>query len=82
MRACGLHCWADSHQQETMQGRTLAESDALQAGDLLFWKGHVAMATSPEMMIHANAHHMATQLEGLDAALARIADPFLGHVRP
>ncbi len=41
-------------------------------GDLLFWKGHVAMVVDGARMIHANAHHMAVAHEEIDAAVARI----------
>jgi cell wall-associated NlpC family hydrolase len=41
-------------------------------GDLLFWKGHVAMMVDAETLIHANAHHMATVYESVVAAITRI----------
>ncbi len=45
----------------------------LRRGDLLFWKGHVAMVVDADRIIHANAHHMAVAYEGgIDAAIARI----------
>ena len=44
----------------------------LQRGDLVFWKGHVAMMVDGETMIHANAHHMAVVYEGLAQATMRI----------
>lgn len=73
MRAAGMTCPADSHQQETMiKGDTLQETDALLPGDLIFWKGHVAMTTTPTTIIHANAHHMAVTEEPIDTAIARI----------
>jgi cell wall-associated NlpC family hydrolase len=45
----------------------------LQRGDLVFWKGHVAIACYPETLIHANAFHMAVAIEPLAAAIERIA---------
>jgi cell wall-associated NlpC family hydrolase len=50
-------------------------------GDLLFWRGHVAMALDAERMIHANACHMAVAVEPIAQAKARIAsagNTFLG----
>ena len=44
----------------------------LKRGDLVFWKGHVAIARDGETLIHANAHHMMVASEPLDLALARI----------
>ena len=35
----------------------------LKAGDLVFWKGHVALITEKKNIIHANAFHMKTQEE-------------------
>jgi cell wall-associated NlpC family hydrolase len=53
-------------------GKTLPEDEPLRRGDLLFWKGHVAMAVDEATMIHANAHHMAVAYEAIDAGLQRI----------
>jgi cell wall-associated NlpC family hydrolase len=49
-----------------------AESKKLQRGDLIFWKGHVAIARDTETVVHANAHHMATVIEGTREAITRI----------
>lgn len=51
----------------------LDEPDRLRRGDLVFWKGHVAMLTDSRTIIHANAHHMMVAREPLKEALARIA---------
>jgi len=69
--ACGLACPRDTDMQAAMS----AEIDPAEAerGDLVFWKGHVAMLLSRQTMIHANAHHMAVAIEPLSAAIARIA---------
>ena len=80
IRACGVYCPADSHQQEAMKGTKLETDAPLQAGDLLFWKRHVAMATGPISMIHANAHHMMVVEEPTDQAIARIAATETGSV--
>ncbi|HAK63370.1 MAG TPA: peptidase P60, partial [Alphaproteobacteria bacterium] len=45
----------------------------LRRGDLIFWKGHVGIMRDPEMLLHANAHHMRVVSEPLTAAVARIA---------
>lgn len=78
--ACGWACSADSHQQAAMPGSQLAEETALQAGDLLFWKGHVAIATGADRMIHANAHHMMVVEEPIPVAVKRIAATDTGPV--
>ncbi|WP_293577744.1 C40 family peptidase [Phaeobacter sp.] len=83
--ACGIPCPGDSYQQEQELGRAIPLGacqvpDDLQRGDLLFWKGHVALMHSADTMIHANAHHMAVVLEPVDAAVARILDQGDGPV--
>lgn len=42
-------------------------------GDLIFWKGHVALITRPGEILHANGHTMNVAREGLSDAIARIA---------
>ena len=70
--ACDIRCPGDSDMQEAELGRLLTEDEPLQRGDLLFWKGHVAMVVDSERLIHANAHHMAVAYEGINDAIARI----------
>ncbi|MDO8902870.1 MAG: C40 family peptidase [Phenylobacterium sp.] len=69
--ACGLSCPRDTDQQEAAFTQD-ADPSALRRGDLVFWRGHVAMMLSPDQMIHANAHHMAVAIEPLNTAIARI----------
>ena len=69
--ACGRACPRDSDLQ---QGLGVAASpDALGRGDLVFWKGHVAMMVDATRMVHANAHHMAVAIEPLAEAIQRIS---------
>jgi cell wall-associated NlpC family hydrolase len=58
--------------QEATLGRPLAEDKKLRRGDLLFWKGHVALVAGRGMLLHANAHHMAVAYEPIEQAIARI----------
>ena len=78
--AAGRTCAADSQDQEVMAGTALGEDTTLQPGDLIFWKGHVAMATGSDTLIHANAHHMAVVEESTETAIARIASSDTGPV--
>ena len=71
LMACGINCAGDSDLQEASLGRDATGNPV--AGDLLFWKGHVAILADNKTLIHANAHHMAVVLEGLDVAIERIA---------
>jgi cell wall-associated NlpC family hydrolase len=44
----------------------------LRRGDLVFWKGHVAIMTGDRDMIHASGHTMTVAREGLAEAVERI----------
>jgi cell wall-associated NlpC family hydrolase len=72
LNAAGIGCPRDSDMQEEALGRALPPAEALRRGDLIFWKGHVAIARDADSIVHANAHHMATAVEDTDGAIARI----------
>ena len=71
LTACGVPCPRDSDMQEAALGKP-ASLAGLQSGDLIFWKGHVAIARGRNSMIHANAFHMAVAIEPVAEAFARI----------
>lgn len=73
LAACGIGAPRDSDMQETALGAELPPDAPLTWGDLLFWPGHVAIAEGPDMLIHANAFHMAVAREPRAAAVDRIA---------
>ena len=74
LNAAGTGCPRDSDMQQDGLGRALnpAEMKKLQRGDLIFWKGHVAIVRDASTIVHANAHHMATVVENTNEAIARI----------
>jgi cell wall-associated NlpC family hydrolase len=74
LTSAGIGCPRDSDMQCAGLGRELeaAESKHLQRGDLIFWKGHVAIVRDTTSIVHANAHHMATVIENTKDAIARI----------
>ena len=74
LTAAGIGCPRDSDMQQDGLGRALnaGESRKLQRGDLIFWKGHVAIVRDADSIVHANAHHMATAIENTKDAIARI----------
>ena len=72
LTASGIGCPRDSDMQENALGRRLPLDGNFQRGDLLFWPGHVAIARDAETMIHANGFHMATAVEPIREAIARI----------
>ncbi len=84
--AAGYVCAPDSDLQEAMPGEALDEEEPLKTGDLLFWKGHVALASGEGTLIHANAHHMAVVEEPVSEAVDRIAasdtGPVTSRLRP
>ena len=71
LQAAGIPCPRDSDMQELALGK-LSTLGELRRGDLVFWKGHVAIARDPETLIHANAHHMMVAIESVADAVARI----------
>ena len=73
LTACGVPCPRDSDMQEHALGTLIAiRLSTLQRGDLLFWKGHVAIVRDPATLIHANAFHMAVGAEPIAQAIGRI----------
>jgi cell wall-associated NlpC family hydrolase len=71
LQAAGIACPRDSDMQEAALGKPSPTSD-LHRGDLVFWKGHVAIARDADTLIHANAHHMMVAVEPVAAAVGRI----------
>jgi cell wall-associated NlpC family hydrolase len=71
LAAANVPCPRDSDLQEQALGSRLAISD-LRRGDMIFWKGHVAIARDGDTLVHANAHHMAVATEPVAEAVARI----------
>ncbi len=75
LSACGISCPRDSDMQERALGAPASvgrDLSALERGDLVFWKGHVAIVRDDENVLHANAFHMAVAIESIAAAVARI----------
>ncbi|RUV13806.1 MULTISPECIES: NlpC/P60 family protein [unclassified Mesorhizobium] len=75
MHMAGRQVLRDSDMQAATIGEALEPGPnfaGLRRGDLVFWKGHVAIMTDPETMIHANGHTMLVSREGFREAVARI----------
>lgn len=68
--ACGRACPRDTDQQQAL-GQEIAPA-GFARGDLVFWKGHVAIGYDATRILHANGHHMATVVEPLADAIERI----------
>ncbi len=71
LQAAGVPCPRDSDMQELALGK-LSTLGELRRGDLVFWKGHVAIARDLETLIHANAHQMMVAIEPVTDTIARI----------
>ncbi|WLT08599.1 NlpC/P60 family protein [Bartonella apihabitans] len=63
----------DTDMQQATIGKDIAPEDGLQRGDLVFWKGHVAIMVDFRTLIHANGASMDVRKENLDHAIERIA---------
>lgn len=78
LRAADIPCPGDSDLQQA--AFTQIPEDQRTTGDVIFWKGHVALLLDTETIIHANAHHMAVTIEPRNTAIARIAQKEFGAV--
>lgn len=76
MLMAGRKVLRDSDMQATTIGQPVEPGEGfsgLQRGDLVFWKGHVAIMTDAQSIIHANGRTMSVAYEPLKAAVERIA---------
>jgi len=70
----GIDAPRDTDMQERALGTRVAGVEALQRGDLVFWKGHVGIMLDGARLLHANAHHMLTAIEPLMETMARFEE--------
>ena len=71
LAASGVDAPRDTDQQEAGLGRSVSYADR-QAGDLLFWPGHVGVVITGDRLLHANAFHMYVEIEPIEEAVVRI----------
>jgi cell wall-associated NlpC family hydrolase len=75
MRMAGRNVLRDTDMQAATIGEPIVSGErysGLRRGDLVFWKGHVAIMTDERTMVHANGHTMLVSREGLTEAIDRI----------
>lgn len=75
MRMTGRDVLRDSDMQAAALGAALDPGPGLaglRRGDLVFWKGHVAIVTGDDGIVHASGHTMMVSREGLREAIGRI----------
>ena len=63
----------DTDMQDVFITKEVKFKRHLEGGDIIFWKGHVAMMIDNKNIIHANAYHMKTCIEPLNVAQKRIS---------
>jgi cell wall-associated NlpC family hydrolase len=71
LQSTGVACPRDSDMQASSPGSSVPLAQ-LRRGDLIFWKGHVAIARDAQTILHANAHHMMVAIEPAAEAIARV----------
>jgi cell wall-associated NlpC family hydrolase len=74
LEAAGQSAPRDADMQAEELGRAIPwrPSTKLRRGDLVFWEGHVGIMVSGQDFLHANAFHMAVEVEPFAAARRRI----------
>ena len=75
MRMAGHYALRDTDMQATTIGENLSPGPdfaRVKRGDLVFWKGHVAIISGPNEIIHASGHTMCVTRESLTGAVERI----------
>ncbi len=72
LHACGMTCPRDTDMIEREVGRRIDLAGA-RRGDLIFWKGHMAIVRDATTIVHANAFHMGVAIEPIAEAIARIS---------
>lgn len=72
MMMTGRQVLRDTDMQRETIGTEIAR-DEVRRGDLVFWKGHVAIISDATTMIHASGFTMDVSHERIDDAIARIA---------
>ncbi|WP_074381030.1 NlpC/P60 family protein [Bartonella doshiae] len=73
MMMTGKMVLRDTDMQQKTIGIPLTDDNKLQRGDLIFWKGHVAIMVDHENIIHASGYSMDVTIEPLEEAITRIA---------
>ncbi|MCW2284678.1 cell wall-associated NlpC family hydrolase [Rhodoblastus acidophilus] len=75
LHAIGVPAPRDADMMESGLGRPVEVDDRLRGlrrGDLIFWRGHVAIMRDEQTIIHATAHSMTVMIEPLQTARDRI----------
>ncbi|MGO1117938.1 NlpC/P60 family protein [Rhodovibrionaceae bacterium A322] len=81
--ACGLQLLRDSDQQagDDSTGELLAADTSPQRGDLVYWKGHTAIALDERLVINATAFTRSVIIEPLADLDARARSEYPGGIQ-
>jgi cell wall-associated NlpC family hydrolase len=80
LHACGAACPRDSDMQERALGEAV-DVAGVRRGDLVFWKGHVAIVRDADTVVHAAAFHMMVVIEPIADVVRRVAGEGGGAIR-
>jgi cell wall-associated NlpC family hydrolase len=83
LNAIGVAAPRDTDMMELTLGRPADVDDrmrGLRRGDLIFWRGHVAIMRDEQTIIHATAHSMTVMTEPLQTARDRIRSKNLSEL--
>jgi cell wall-associated NlpC family hydrolase len=75
LRMCGISVARDTDMQATSIGTEIDPGpryEKLRRGDLIFWKGHVAIMLDVSQLVHASGTSMLVTCEPLEETVARI----------
>jgi cell wall-associated NlpC family hydrolase len=73
-KAAGIDLPRDSYMQAThgLEVKMGRNFEGLKRGDIICWRGHVALMLDDTNIIHANSHHLKVSVENLAQASKRI----------
>ena len=79
MKFTGLNIPRDTKDQKTYFQNFILKSKHknYNKGDIIFWKGHVAIVLKKTQLIHANAFHMSVKVEEIESTLKRINEQYV-----
>lgn len=75
LQLSGAEALRDTDMQERSLGTEIERPDALSSlrrGDLIFWKGHVAIVSGTNEILHASGYHMLVAKDPLDTVVDRL----------
>lgn len=72
--SCGKHIPRNTEEQFKMKLEDIPYQQGLSRGDLVFWKGHVAIVQNKNKLVHANQFHLKVFSEDINDTIYRIKE--------